>query len=130
MTQKTIFGINIDNYWLLTILFVIAKLCLHFFTNTHYELHRDEMLYFNIADHVSFGYATVPPFIGFLAFVIKNIFGYSVFGLRLLPALVGALTLFLISRIIRESGGGILALVLASTAFLFFPMAKLTICLD
>jgi hypothetical protein len=38
------------------------------------------MLYFNMGDHLSFGYVSVPAMMGFLAFVIKNIFGYSVFG--------------------------------------------------
>src|SRR5664280_3634133 len=110
---------KIDRYWIVAILFIIVKLCLHFFTNTNYELHRDEMLYFNMADHLSFGYATVPPVIGFLAFIIKSIFGYSVFGIRLIPALLGAASLFIIAKTVRELGGNILALIIASSAFLF-----------
>jgi hypothetical protein len=108
----------IHNYWIVTILFIIVKLCLHFFTNTNYELHRDEMLYFNMGDHLSFGYVSVPPMMGILAFIIKNIFGYSVFGIRLIPALLGAASIFIIAKIIRELGGGILALIIASSAFL------------
>jgi hypothetical protein len=110
---------KIDRYWIVAILFIIVKLCLHFFTNTNYELHRDEMLYFNMADHLSFGYATVPPVIGFLAFIIKSIFGYSVFGIRFIPALLGAASLLIIARIVRDLGGSILALIIASSAFLF-----------
>jgi hypothetical protein len=79
--------LNVSNYWIAAILFVIIKLFLHLLTNTNYELHRDEMLYFNMGDHLSFGYVSVPPMTGFLAFIIKNIFGYSVFGIRLIPAL-------------------------------------------
>jgi hypothetical protein len=109
------------NYWVVTILFMILKLCIHFFTNEKYELHRDEMLYFNMADHLSFGHATVPPIIGFLAFVVKSIFGYSVFGIRLIPALLGAAIIFIIAKIISELGGGLLALIVASTAFLLSP---------
>ena len=112
-------NLKISNYWIVAILFIIAKLCLHFFTNTNYELHRDEMLYFNMAGHLSFGYATVPPVTGFLAFVIKCIFGYWVFGIRLIPALLGAASLFIIAKIVKELGGSILALIIASTAFLF-----------
>ena len=108
-------------YWIVTILLIIAKLCAHILTNTNYELHRDEMLYFNMADHLSFGYATVPPVTGFLAFIIKTLFGYSVFGIRLLPAILGALSLFIIAKIIRELGGGIIALVIAGTSFLLSP---------
>jgi hypothetical protein len=110
---------KIDRYWIVAILFIIAKLCLHFFTNTNYELHRDEMLYFNMADHLSLGYATVPPVTGFLAFIIKGIFGYSVFGIRLIPALLGAASLFIIAKTVRDLGGSILALIIASSAFLF-----------
>ncbi len=119
--KYSISRINLSNYWLLTGFFIITKLCLHFFTNTNYELHRDEMLYFNMADHLSFGYATVPPVMGFLAFFVKTISGYSVFGIRLIPALMGAASLFIIAKIVKESGGGIMALVIASTAFLLSP---------
>src|ERR1035437_2440103 len=111
--------LKVSNYWIVAGLFILAKLFLHFATNTNYELHRDEMLYFNMADHLSFGYATVPPVIGFLAFIVKSIFGYSVFGIRLIPALLGAASLFIIAKIVRELGGGLLALIIASSAFLF-----------
>ena len=111
--------LKVSNYWIVAVLFIFAKLCLHFATNTNYELHRDEMLYFNMADHLSFGYATVPPVIGFLAFIVKSIFGYSVFGIRFIPAILGAASIFIIARIVRELGGGILALIMASSSFLF-----------
>ena len=110
-----------DWFWIITILLIIEKLFLHFFTNTNYELHRDEMLYFNMADHLSFGYATVPPLTGFFAFIIKTIFGYSVFGIRLLPAILGTLSLFIIAKIIRELDGGITALIIAGTSFILSP---------
>jgi len=110
---------KISRYWIVSIMFIVAKLSLHFFTNTNYELHRDEMLYFNMADHLSTGYATVPPVIGLLAFIVKSIFGYSVFGIRFIPALLGAVSLFIIAKIVRELGGGILALIIASSAFIF-----------
>jgi hypothetical protein len=108
-------------YWIITALLMIIKLALHFFTNTNYELHRDEMLYFNMADHLSAGYATVPPVIGFLAFIVKNIFGYSVFGIRFFPALLGAASIYIISRIVKDCGGGITALLIAAGSFLLSP---------
>jgi hypothetical protein len=109
---------KLDIYWSTAILFIAIKLCLHFLTNTSYELHRDEMLYFNMAEHLSFGYATVPPVIGFLAGLIKTVFGYSVFGIRLIPALSGAASIFIVAKIIRELGGGVVALIITSTSFL------------
>lgn len=109
------------SYWVVAVLFICFKLCLHFFTNTNYELHRDELLYFNMGDHLSFGYASVPPLIGFMAFAVKTLTGYSVFGIRLIPALLGGASVYIIAKIIRELKGGIPALIMASSAYLLSP---------
>ncbi|MBN8707611.1 MAG: glycosyltransferase family 39 protein [Bacteroidetes bacterium] len=114
MQKKTWFTI-------ITCLFILAKLILHFSTSTNYELHRDEMLYFNMADHVSFGYASVPPMIGWLAWLTELLFGYSVFGIRFFPALMGALSIWILSRIVKDLDGGLFALTLTLTAFLLSP---------
>lgn len=79
------------------------------------------MLYFNMGDHLSAGYATVPPVIGFIAFLVKSIFGYSVFGVRLIPALLGAASVYIIAKIVKVLGGGLMALIIAASAFTFSP---------
>lgn len=112
---------KVNTFWLVTILFMAAKLTLHLLTSTNYELHRDEMLYFNMGSHPAFGYLTVPPVTGFFAFLVKNIFGYSVFGIRLLPALLGVATIYILAKMIKDLGGSLLALIIAATAFLFSP---------
>lgn len=109
------------SFWLVAYLFIAAKLCLHFFTSTNYELHRDEMLYFNMGDHLDWGYASVPPLIGFFAFLIKTIFGYTVFGIRLLPAILGAGAMYIMAKIIQKLGGGIFALFVALSCFVLSP---------
>jgi hypothetical protein len=38
---------RISSFWLIAIGFVLVKLLIHFLTSTTYELHRDEMLYFD-----------------------------------------------------------------------------------
>lgn len=106
-------------FWRITLIFVIAKLCFHFFTNTNYELHRDEMLYFNMGEHFSMGYVSVPPMIGWLASIVKLVFGNSVFGIRFFPALFGAVSILIIARTIKDLGGSYLALITALSAFLF-----------
>ncbi len=110
-----------DPYWQMAGLFVLIKFCLHLFTFNNYELHRDELLFFNQGAHVSFGNVSVPPFIGWVAFVIRNLFGYSVFGVRLIPMLLGALSVFVVAKIVKELGGSVLALLLASSAFVLSP---------
>ncbi|GAB1452529.1 hypothetical protein MASR2M47_25850 [Draconibacterium sp.] len=109
------------NYWIMAAIFIAAKLSIHLFASCNYELHRDEMLYFNMGSHPALGYLTVPPVTGFLAFLVKNIFGYSVFGIRLIPALFGAATLFIIAKTVKELGGGITALSILALTFIFMP---------
>jgi len=113
-------------YWTITIMFIAAKLLLHFLTNTKYELLRDEMLFFNMGDHLSSGYATVPPATGFIAFLVHKIFGFSVFGIRFFPAVLGAASVYLISLIVKELGGGVLALGIAASSYLLAPGFLLT----
>lgn len=107
-----------SRYWMVAAVFVVLKLTIHFLTNTRYELHRDELLYFNMADHPAFGYASVPPLTGWLAWLTQMLFGYSVFGIRFFPALLGAASLFIIARTVKDLGGGLLALATAASAFL------------
>jgi len=109
---------KISTFWLITLLLVVSKLVIHFLTSTCYELHRDEMLYFALGNHLNFGYASTPPLIGFLAFVVKIIFGYSEWGIKLFPALAGASSIIIIALIVKEFGGKNLAMLIAGIAFL------------
>ena len=93
------------SFWILTFGLVLVNLAIHFLTSTNYELHRDEMLYFEMGNHLSWGFASTPPFISFLAFIVKNIFGYQEFCVKLFPALFGASILVLIALFIKEIGG-------------------------
>lgn len=106
------------SFWALTISFVLVKLLLHFFTCTNYELHRDEMLYFSMGSHLSWGFASTPPFMGLLAFIIKSLFGYQEFFVKLIPALAGGGILVLIALFIREIGGNLFAVFTACTAYI------------
>jgi len=110
---------NISSFWLITIALVLVKLIIHFLTGTVYELHRDEMLYFAQGLHLNFGYISTPPLIGFLAFIVKGIFGYSEFGIKLFPALAGAASIVIIALFIKEFGGKNLALLIAGIGYLF-----------
>ena len=98
-----------------------ANLCIHMFTSTNYELHRDEMLYFNMGSHPAFGYLTVPNVTGLLAFLVKNIFGYSVFGIRLIPAIFSTATFFIVTKTVKDIGGGVFALTIVSITFSLVP---------
>ncbi len=106
------------SFWILTISLVIVKLIIHFFTSTNYELHRDELLYFAMGSHLSWGFASTPPLMAFLSFIIKNLFGYHEFFVKLFPALAGASIIMLIAQFIREIGGKLFAVFTGCLAFL------------
>jgi len=106
------------SFWILTISLVVVKLLIHFLTSTNYELHRDEMLYFTMGSHLSWGFASTPPLMSFLSFLIKCLFGYHEFYVKLFPALAGASILLLIALSVRELGGGLFAVFTGCLGFL------------
>lgn len=97
-----------------------AKLVIHLVTNTRYGFHRDEFLYLDQARYLDWGFMEVPPmtpFLGRLAWLL----GGSLFAVRLLPALAGTASVFLVAGMTREMGAGRRAQVIACTAFVFSP---------
>ena len=38
------------------------------------EYHRDELLYLALGQHPDFGYATVPPLIGWVSWMLQHVF--------------------------------------------------------
>lgn len=109
---------NLPAFWIVTIALIVIKLIIHYLTATVYELHRDEMLYFAMGQNLSIGYVSTPPFVGFLAFIVNHLFGYSEFGLKLFPALAGAASLLIIALFVREMGGKAFAVAVAGIGFI------------
>jgi len=47
--------------------FIVLKMVLHYcIINPVYELHRDEYLHLDMANHLAGGYLSVPPFTAFV----------------------------------------------------------------
>jgi hypothetical protein len=101
------------------IYFALIKLIIPLLTHSDFELHRDEFLYLAMADHLDWGYLEVPPAIAVFAWITKHLLGSSIYAVRFLPALSGALTVFLTGQIAREMGGGRFAQFLTGLSFLF-----------
>jgi hypothetical protein len=83
----------------------LINVVLHLLPALHFEYHRDELLYYALSNHLDVGYATSPPLMGFMAFISKNIFGYSVFAVRLFPALVSGCLVYLTALMAKELNG-------------------------
>ena len=83
----------------------LAKLLIHLAFNGRYGYFRDELYSLVCGERLDFGYVDHPPLIPLLARVSKAMFGDSLLGLRLFPAVAGAVTVVLAGLIVRRLGG-------------------------
>lgn len=111
----------------LSIIFLaIFNILIHLLVVNNLEYHRDELLYFSLGQHPDFGFATVPPMIGWIAWLMQNVFGYSLFAVRLFPSLLSGVLVLLVSAIARELGGSSYSRILASIGFIISVFALRT----
>ena len=109
------------------LLFILAKIILQYFLiNSQYDLHRDEYLHLDQANHLAWGYISVPPVTSWISWIIK-LLGNGVFWVKFFPAAFGALTLLLVWKTVGELGGNLFARVLASLAILASVILRINI---
>ncbi len=82
--------------------FIAAKLLLHLYLNGTWSFHRDELLYLALGRHLDWGYASVPPNIGFWGWLTGEVLGGSVEVVRLVSTLFGTATVVLTALMARE----------------------------
>jgi Dolichyl-phosphate-mannose-protein mannosyltransferase len=99
-------------------LLALLNTAIHLYFSKNLEFHRDELLYFSLGQHPALGYATVPPLTGWIAWLMQNIFGYSIFAVRFFPAFLSGLMVFLISALAKELGGSGYSRILAATGII------------
>jgi hypothetical protein len=86
-------------------LLALISIVIHLVFRNNLEYHRDELLYFSLGMHPAAGYATVPPLIGWIAWLMQNIFGYSLFAVRVFPAFISGAVIILCAEVAKELGG-------------------------
>lgn len=91
-----------------------------------FDLQRDEFLHLDQADHLAWGYLSVPPVTSWISLVIRFL-GNDEFWVRLIPALIGSLTLLVVWKTVEALGGNLWARSLSAIAFIFSAMARLNI---
>jgi 4-amino-4-deoxy-L-arabinose transferase-like glycosyltransferase len=107
-----------SNLWIIFI--ALGSILFHLAFYSNLEYHRDELLYFSLGQHPAFGYATVPPMIGWVAWLMKSIFGYSLFAVRIFPAILSGVLVIVVSGIAAELGGSMYARILAAIGTVIF----------
>ena len=101
--------------------FVLLKLAVHLPFNGRYGFHADELLYLAMSDELAWGYKEGPPFIVGIVWFSVQLFGDSLWALRLIPTLCGASIIFLAGLLTAKLGGGKVAVLVTCTALLFDP---------
>jgi 4-amino-4-deoxy-L-arabinose transferase-like glycosyltransferase len=89
---------------------------------TPYSVHRDELLYLAMGRYLDLFAMDFPPFIAIAANAMRGIFGDSLFAIRVLPAVAGAVIVVLTAQLTRELGGDRSAQVLAMVSVLSAPL--------
>ncbi len=102
----------------IVIVLVVIKLLIHLLTAANYGLFVDELYFLACGQHLAWGYVDQPPLVAGLAWLARALFGTSVFGIHVIPALAGAGLVALTALLVHELGGGRLAQVLAGLAIL------------
>ncbi|WP_374465462.1 glycosyltransferase family 39 protein [Chryseobacterium sp.] len=111
------------DYWIL-FLFIIAKFVLQYsLISPEYELHRDEYLHLDQANHSAWGYLSVPPVNSWIAWIIKML-GNSVFWVKFFPALLGAMTIALAWKVVEELNGSLFAKMLTALGILLSVLLR------
>jgi 4-amino-4-deoxy-L-arabinose transferase-like glycosyltransferase len=97
---------------------VAIKLLIHLLTAVTYGLFVDELYFLACGQHLAWGYVDQPPLVAGLAWLARALFGTSVFGIHVIPALAGAGLVALTALLVHELGGGRLAQLLAGLGIL------------
>ena len=103
------------------LIFAVAKLAVHLITATNYGFQRDAYLYLAQSRHLDWGFFSTPPLLAFITRVHTFIWGDSLLAVRLLPALVGAVSIFIVGWLIKQLKGGTLAQLIGLTAYFVSP---------
>lgn len=98
-----------------------AKVALHLVTTRLWH-HRDELYFISAAKRLDWSYVDFQPVTPLLVRAEREIFGESLLGLRLIPALAGAAMVLLGALIARELGGDRRAQIGAAFALLVIPL--------
>jgi hypothetical protein len=89
---------------------------------TSYGIFRDEYYYIACANRLDFGYVDHPPLSIWILALWKSLFGDSMFIIRLVPAIVTSVVVFMIGLFTVRLGGKSTAIILSTISFMLTPI--------
>ena len=99
----------------------LAVVALQLATSWRYGLFRDELYYLACASHLDWGYVDHPPLSIVVLAGVRGLLGDGLLAVRLAPALLFGLLVWLAARLARELDGGRFAQSLAALAVAVAP---------
>jgi len=124
MERKNRFSSFLYSTTFVLIILSLFKFLFHLFINANgaYGFFRDEFYYIACSNHLAWGYVDQPPFSILMLKISRLVLGDSLLAIRFLPALLGALTVFISGKIAKELGGGIFAQSAAAICVIIAPI--------
>jgi hypothetical protein len=111
---------------LLTIIFSISLINFLIYLITQaffsYGFFRDEYYYLACANRLAMGYVDHPPLSIYILAFWKYIFGNSLMAIRLVPAIITSITLFVLGLYTIQLGGKKSAVIIAMVSFMLTPI--------
>jgi 4-amino-4-deoxy-L-arabinose transferase-like glycosyltransferase len=107
------------------ILFLIAlgAVIFHIALNGQYGFHRDELDFIMNARQLDWGYVSYPPITPFFARLGLELFGESLRGLRVFPAIAQGIVMILAAWMARDMGGKRSAQILTAFSVFIAPIS-------
>jgi 4-amino-4-deoxy-L-arabinose transferase-like glycosyltransferase len=108
------------------ILLILIGLCatiFHILLNGQYGFHRDELDFIMNGRQLAWGYVSYPPITPFFARLGLVLFGESLRGLRVLPAIAQGVAMVLGALMARDMGGKRSAQIITALAVFIVPMS-------
>ena len=87
-----------------------------------YGMFRDEYYYLACANRLASGYVDHPPLSIWILGFWKMLFGDSMLVIRLVPAIISSLSIFIMGAFTQKLGGGKSAIVIAMISFMLTPI--------
>lgn len=111
---------------LISVIFFIAILNLIIYLITQaffaYGIFRDELYYLACANRIQLGYVDHPPLSIYILSVWKSLFGDAMFVIRIVPAIITSVTVFMIGLFTMRLGGGKAAIIISTVAYMLTPI--------
>jgi hypothetical protein len=108
---------------LLLIIFALCAVTFHIALNGQYGFHRDELDFIMSARQLDWGYVSYPPLTPFFARLGLELFGESLRGLRVIPAIAQGIVMILAGLMARDMGGKRNAQLLTAFAVFIAPVS-------